>query len=430
MPVLQAFFAALSSWRERRKTDPNAIPPRRRKWYFRIEYKSSAIALKDSLLFLSNGHTNVPLILFWEWDRPKTVVVHWTGTEYEAIATYQVGEDKPEEEERSLQERRTEHIAGIDLGEVHLAVSSDGERAHLFNGRFLRSKRQYRNKLIAKLDAKISRCKKGSNRRKKLIRVKKKQLNRLTHQIQDIEHKQTSSLVNMLHREGVEKLVIGDVRAIRHGLDKGSTTNQKLHQWVRPKCSFCMVPKGTTGGEKPYGQRTNRRWKRQKGPKHVRKAPCLEVSFQAVVPDQGVIWLKLACLKPSVLAIMDGVYEELHETYTGEGHRNRPLVPVVMATWRIRSKICTFVFLTYLSSCHTELEKGRSSEVLPAASEKQHRSYEKHTRFLAEHAQGSHEGDVLEVFQRCLHTQQWRLDAPHPSAVLQNMFLAHQATLW
>jgi putative transposase len=225
---VQAFFAALSSWRARRKTDPNAHPPRRRTWYFRIEYKSSAITLKDSLLVLSNGRTNAPLVLFWQWGRPTTVVVRWTGTQYEAIATYQVGEEVPGEEEWSLLERRTEHTAGIDLGEVHLAVSFDGERAHLLNGRLLRSKRQYRNKLIAKLDAKIARCKKGSKRRKQLIR--------------DIEHKQTSSLVNTLHREGVERLVIGDVRAIRHGLDKGSTTNQKLHQWsfgsVRHKLTY------------------------------------------------------------------------------------------------------------------------------------------------------------------------------------------------
>jgi putative transposase len=259
---VQAFVAALSSWRERRKTDPNARPPRHRKWYFRIEYKSSAITLKDSLLFLSNGRTNAPLVLFWEWERPKTVVVHWTGTEYEAIATYQVGEGVPEEEDQSLQERRAQHTAGIDLGEVHLAVSCDGERAHLLNGRVLRSKRQYRNKLIARMDAKISRCKKGSKRRKKLIQAKKKRLNKLAHQIQDIEHKQTSSLVNTLHREGVEKLVIGDVRTIRQGLDRGSKTNQKLHQWsfgsVRHKLTYkaACLGMGVALQEESYTSRT------------------------------------------------------------------------------------------------------------------------------------------------------------------------------
>ncbi|HKF35386.1 MAG TPA: transposase [Ktedonobacteraceae bacterium] len=240
--TIQAFFAGLASWRERRKTDPTARPPRHRKWYFRIEYKSSAIALKDSLLLLSNGRENAPLVLFWEWDIPQTVVIHWTGSEYEALATYQIGEGLPEEEELSLQQRRAQHSAGIDLGEVHPAVSCDGQRAHLLNGRMLRSKRQYRNKLIARMDAQIARCKKGGKRRRRLIRAKQKRLRKLKHQIQEIEHKLTSHLVNTLHREGVERLVIGDVRTIRHGLDKGSKTNQKLHQWsfgsIRHKLTY------------------------------------------------------------------------------------------------------------------------------------------------------------------------------------------------
>ena len=240
--AVQAFFAALASWRERRSMDPGAKPPRRRKWYFKVEYKRSAMRLHESLLILSNGRENAPLVLFWEWDLPQTVVIHWTGSAYEAIATYQIGAALPEEGELTMQERRAAHSVGIDLGEVHPAVSCDGERAHLLNGRLLRSKRQYRNKLIAKLDAKISHSKKGGKRRRKLIHAKKKRLSKLTHQIQDIEHKLTSYLVNTLYREGVEKLVIGDVRTIRHGLDKGSTTNQKLHQWsfgsIRHKLTY------------------------------------------------------------------------------------------------------------------------------------------------------------------------------------------------
>src|SRR5258708_3704317 len=127
-----------------------------------------------------------PLVLFWEWDLPQTVVIHWTGSEYEAIATYQIGEGLPEEEELSLEERRAEHSAGIDMGEVHPAVSCDGEHSHLLNGRLLRSKRQYRNKLMAKMDAKISRCKKGGKRRRKLILANQKRLSKLKHQIQAI----------------------------------------------------------------------------------------------------------------------------------------------------------------------------------------------------------------------------------------------------
>jgi hypothetical protein len=40
---VQAFCASMQSWRARHKTDPNAHPPRRRKWYPSLEYKRRAI---------------------------------------------------------------------------------------------------------------------------------------------------------------------------------------------------------------------------------------------------------------------------------------------------------------------------------------------------------------------------------------------------
>jgi putative transposase len=122
-------------------------------------------------------------------------------------------------------------VAGIDLGEIHMAVSHDGENTHILNGRHLRSKRQYRNKLLEHMDKKISRRKKGSRRRKKLIRSKQKQLRKLKNQIKDIEHKQTTRLVSTLYKEGVQTVVIGDVRDLRQNVDVGHTNNQKIHQW-------------------------------------------------------------------------------------------------------------------------------------------------------------------------------------------------------
>ncbi len=74
---VQAFFASLNSWRERKKDgDPDTHPPRKRKRYFRIEYKRSAMVLKDGKLRLSNGKCNEPLVLTWLWDLPNTVVIH------------------------------------------------------------------------------------------------------------------------------------------------------------------------------------------------------------------------------------------------------------------------------------------------------------------------------------------------------------------
>ena len=139
------------------------------------------MSLKDGMLRLSNGKGNAPLVLAWPWGLPQTVVIHWTGEQYEAIATYK--------QEGAQATPTGEKVAGIDLGEIHLAVSHDGEHTHILNGRLLRSKRQYRNKLLAELDSKIDGKKKGSRRRKQLIRSKRRQLRKLKHQIQDIEHK-------------------------------------------------------------------------------------------------------------------------------------------------------------------------------------------------------------------------------------------------
>jgi putative transposase len=133
-------------------------------------------------------------------------------------------------------------VAGIDLGEIHMAVSHDGENTHILNGRYLRSKRQYQNKLKAKLSKKIDRKKKGSCRRKKLVKSKQKQLRKIKYQIKDIEHKQTSRLISTLYQEGVQTVVIGDVRNLRHNVNVGSKNNQKIHQWsagsVRHKLTY------------------------------------------------------------------------------------------------------------------------------------------------------------------------------------------------
>ena len=52
------------------------------------------------MLQLSNGRGNAPLLLPWSWDLPQTVVVRWTGSQYEALATYAIGAPiMPEEEE-------------------------------------------------------------------------------------------------------------------------------------------------------------------------------------------------------------------------------------------------------------------------------------------------------------------------------------------
>jgi putative transposase len=261
--IVQCFYASLKSWRARRKTAPNSKPPKRRRWFFKLIWKSSAIKLKDSKLILSNGKGNEPLIVTWQWDKPKIIELGWNKANlcYELRACYscensigniqqlpissQVSERVRKIGNRTMKPDKAEKsggVCGCDLGEIHPMVFADGINTDIINGRLLRSKRQYQNKLKAKLANLIDKKKKGSNRRKRLIKSKQKQLARLSNQIKDIEHKLTSLSVSMLKKRGIQTLVIGDVRDIRQDLDYGKKANQKLHQWsfgsIRQKLNY------------------------------------------------------------------------------------------------------------------------------------------------------------------------------------------------
>jgi putative transposase len=222
--VAQSFYAALKSWRQRRKTDPQANPPYRRRRYYRVQWKSSAIRVRNGQLILSNGRENPPLVVPWPWAVPVLVELGWTGSAYELRCVYRKAAPVPEP--------LGDETAGVDLGEVHLAAVHDGRHTTIFNGRALRAKRQYQNKIQAALAAKQSHLKKGSRRWRKLQRSKRKQLRQLDHRIRDILHKQTTALVSTLHASGVQTVVMGDVRDLRQRVDYGPAANQRIHQMV------------------------------------------------------------------------------------------------------------------------------------------------------------------------------------------------------
>jgi putative transposase len=219
--VVQSFFAALASWRARHKVDPEAKPPHRRKHFYRVQWKSSAIRLKDGMLHLANGDGTAPLVVPWCWDLPCQVEMGWDGRQYELRATYRLDDPCA---------GAVGETAGIDLGEIHPAVAHDGTQAILLNGRHLRSVRRYQNKLKARLAALRDRKKRRSSRHKRLVASMRRQLRRLDHQIRDIAHKHTTRLVSTLHERGVQTVAIGDLRDIRQRIAYGHKANEKLHQ--------------------------------------------------------------------------------------------------------------------------------------------------------------------------------------------------------
>lgn len=242
--VVQSFYGALKSWRVRRKEDPEAKPPKKRRHFYRVQWKSSAIRLRDSQLILSNGKDNQPLIVPWQWDLPTLVELGWNGSGYELRAIYATTTAQPLGTE----------VAGVDLGEIHLAVTHDGQKCYIYNGRYLRSVRRYQNKKKGELSARLDVMKRGSRRWKRLRARKEMILRRLDNQVCDILHKQTTKLVSALYQVGVQTVVIGDVRDIRKDLDYGAKANQKIHQWLAGKVRWLISYKSETLGMEPVLQ--------------------------------------------------------------------------------------------------------------------------------------------------------------------------------
>ena len=219
--ITDIFYDNIASWRKLRKTNPNARMPKKRRWYFVLPYKSSAIRLKGGKLILSNGKVSEPLVMDWGFDKPEFVRISYDGKSYVVNAVYSV--EVPEV-------KRTGATAGIDLGEIHLAVANIGEATIIINGRELRSKRRYQNKVKGTFQQKLSKHRKGSRKYRQLNRKKKQVLKRLDNQIKDILHKQTAKLVQTLKSNDVCTAAIGDVRDIRQNVDYGAKSNQKIHQ--------------------------------------------------------------------------------------------------------------------------------------------------------------------------------------------------------
>jgi putative transposase len=173
------------------------------------------------MLRLSNGRGNEAILIPWKWEMPTFCEISWNGTEYVLNATYAI---------EVQNQAAGDGFAGVDLGEIHPAVVATEQHVIIANGRELRSKRRYQNKVKAHFQRKMDKCKKRSKRWKKLCKAKQRVLGKLNNQINDILHKQTTKLVHAITTDGVRTVGIGDLRNLRQNVDYGKKANQKIHQ--------------------------------------------------------------------------------------------------------------------------------------------------------------------------------------------------------
>ncbi len=245
--IVQQYYNNLKSFFKSMDKADNPKPPYRTRKYNKVIYKKSAIKLKDNnILRLSNGRGATPLKVKTSSlnQRPKyaEIIYHSKEDKYKLHVVVDI-------ENKQIDYDNNKTLA-IDLGQIHPMVTFDGEQSLIYNGGKLNSFIRFRNKELAKLQNKMSKCQKYSNRWKKLNRGKKKLLLKSKNKIMDVLQKCTSHLVSYCIKKKIPTIVIGDIKGIRENINFGTKTNQKLHQWIYKQITDMIEYKAESVGIK------------------------------------------------------------------------------------------------------------------------------------------------------------------------------------
>jgi IS605 OrfB family transposase len=90
-------------------------------------------------------------------------------------------------------------------------------------------------KWVAKLQAALSRKKKGSRRHWRLVRAKTRLKAKYKRVMRDIEHKVSRAIVEEAVARGAQSIAYGDIRDVADGIDCGKEHNQRMSQWAHGK---------------------------------------------------------------------------------------------------------------------------------------------------------------------------------------------------
>lgn len=126
--------------------------------------------------------------------------------------------------------------ASIDLGEIHSITSIDNnQNAIIITGRKIRETKQLRNKHLARLNSKLSKCTKGSKQYKKYTKAIQKLKYKTDNKLRDTVHKVTKLYLDYCLQNNISTVYYGDLdnctRNTKQQNRGNSFVRQKLSQW-------------------------------------------------------------------------------------------------------------------------------------------------------------------------------------------------------
>jgi putative transposase len=175
--------------------------PHHPKAYQTVVWKDQALqVLPNGLLRLPTGgkrpHLVLPLPAEYHTANVRRVELTWRANHYELCLTLDTGETLPPPLPAGT-------VAGVDLGEVHVAaVTTTNRHALVVSGRQLRACKHWRNKVHSLLQERLSRCQPASRRTQRLSRRKAQVSAKLYRQQRDLLHQTARKVVDFCASEG------------------------------------------------------------------------------------------------------------------------------------------------------------------------------------------------------------------------------------
>lgn len=255
--IADKYEANRETIRKLRKTDKKAKYPWRKKYYYCVPLKKASMSITDDKIAIKRSEYELRLSDLltkkqkknWKEKFPKQnknlyipnlatedlsacnyAEIVWRNGQYHFCYTIHV----PEKDLSSYDFK----VAGGDLGEIHAVAAATEDKALLVSGRAMRSIAQYRAKVLADLNKKISRCKQGSRQWKKYKQARNRIRQKSKNQLEALEHKTTKEIVSFLEEERVTHFVIGNVSGIEKKTKKDPKKKRKYNKTRRQQISL------------------------------------------------------------------------------------------------------------------------------------------------------------------------------------------------
>lgn len=225
--IVELYFECCERTKKlREKGETDWRYPHRRKHFFAVTWKELGITIDGAFLCLSNGRgqkeLKIKLPVRLRGIEIRHVQLVWHRNQY----WLHVVIEKP-----FLNKVQGGNKAAIDPGEIHAVTMTDGQEAVVISGRLLRSLHRLRNKKLRWFQMAISRTKKGSRRRRKLLNAKYRFLNNIDRRIEHVLHAISAEAVRWCIARGITTVYVGDPSGVREK-NCGRKHNQRMSQWT------------------------------------------------------------------------------------------------------------------------------------------------------------------------------------------------------